>query len=101
MNQTTEAQGEDLAGRVAAGRAKILDQLRLVIVGQDEVVDQVLIALFTGGHCFREDDAGTIRVGKRADLTVMDVDPFRADGPALRRGAVLLTLSRGRVTFQR
>ncbi|MBK7905162.1 MAG: amidohydrolase [Gemmatimonadetes bacterium] len=50
---------------------------------------------------FDEDDAGTIRVGKRADLTVMDVDPFRADGPALRRGAVLLTLSRGRVTFQR
>ena len=51
MNRTTEAQGEDLAGRVAAGRTKILDQLRLVIVGQDEVVDQVLIALFTGGHC--------------------------------------------------
>ena len=37
--------------RVAAGREKILEQLRLVIVGQDEVVDQVLIALFTGGHC--------------------------------------------------
>jgi len=51
MNRTTEAQGEDLAGRVAAGREKILEQLRLVIVGQDEVVDQVLIALFTGGHC--------------------------------------------------
>jgi MoxR-like ATPase len=51
MNRTTEAQDEDLAGRVAAGREKILEQLRLVIVGQDEVVDQVLIALFTGGHC--------------------------------------------------
>ena len=50
---------------------------------------------------FDEEDAGTIRVGKRADLTVLDVDPFRADGPALLRGAVLLTLSRGRVTFQR
>jgi len=51
MNRTTEQQGEDLAGRVAAGREKILEQLRLVIVGQDAVVDQVLIALFTGGHC--------------------------------------------------
>lgn len=50
---------------------------------------------------FDEGDAGTIRVGKRADLTVLDVDPFRADGAALLRGAVLLTLSRGRVTFQR
>ncbi len=51
MQKTTEAHGEDLAGRVAAGREKILEQLRLVVVGQDEVVDQVLIALFTGGHC--------------------------------------------------
>jgi MoxR-like ATPase len=39
------------AARVQAGRARILGELRKVIVGQDEVVDQVLIALFTGGHC--------------------------------------------------
>jgi MoxR-like ATPase len=39
------------AERVQAGRQRILDELRKVIVGQDEVVDQVLIALFTGGHC--------------------------------------------------
>jgi hypothetical protein len=50
---------------------------------------------------FDERDAGTIAVGKRADLTVLNVDPFRADGAALLRGAVVLTLSRGRVTFQR
>ena len=50
---------------------------------------------------FDEQDAGTIAVGKRADFTVMDVDPFRADGAALMRGAVVLTVSRGRVTFQR
>ncbi|MDR1989664.1 MAG: AAA family ATPase [Acidobacteriaceae bacterium] len=39
------------AERVADGRARILDELRKVIVGQDDVVEQVLIALFTGGHC--------------------------------------------------
>jgi len=39
------------AEQVAEGRARILAELRKVIVGQDEVVDQVLIALFTGGHC--------------------------------------------------
>src|SRR6516165_7250905 len=39
------------AEKVAAGRERILAELRKVIVGQDEVVDQVLIALFTGGHC--------------------------------------------------
>jgi MoxR-like ATPase len=39
------------AERVAAGRERILAELRKVIVGQDEVVEEVLIALFTGGHC--------------------------------------------------
>jgi MoxR-like ATPase len=39
------------ADRVQEGRERILAELRKVIVGQDEVVDQVLIALFTGGHC--------------------------------------------------
>jgi MoxR-like ATPase len=39
------------AADVQAGRDRILQELRKVIVGQDEVVDQVLIALFTGGHC--------------------------------------------------
>src|SRR6476661_1260043 len=39
------------AERVAAGRDRILAELRKVIVGQDEAVEQVLIALLTGGHC--------------------------------------------------
>ena len=39
------------AEKVAAGRERILNELRKVIVGQDDVVEQVLIALFTGGHC--------------------------------------------------
>ncbi len=39
------------AERVAEGRERILAELRKIIVGQDEVVEQVLIALFTGGHC--------------------------------------------------
>jgi MoxR-like ATPase len=41
----------NFADRVQAGRTRILDELRKVIVGQDAVVDQVLVALFTGGHC--------------------------------------------------
>jgi MoxR-like ATPase len=41
----------NFAERVQDGRARILNELRKVIVGQDDVVDQVLIALFTGGHC--------------------------------------------------
>jgi MoxR-like ATPase len=41
----------DVARRVAQGRERILAEIRKVIVGQDHVIDQVLIALFTGGHC--------------------------------------------------
>jgi MoxR-like ATPase len=41
----------NFAERVQLGRERILTELRKAIVGQDEVVDQVLIALFTGGHC--------------------------------------------------
>jgi MoxR-like ATPase len=41
----------NFAERVQDGRARILAELRKVIIGQDEVVDQVLMALFTGGHC--------------------------------------------------
>jgi MoxR-like ATPase len=35
----------------ASDRAQMLDQLRRVIVGQTEVIDQVLAAIFTRGHC--------------------------------------------------
>src|ERR671910_2726575 len=41
----------NFAERVQKGRAQILTELRKAIVGQDEVIDEVLIALFTGGHC--------------------------------------------------
>lgn len=33
------------------GSRKIYDELRKIIVGQDRVINQVLLALFTGGHC--------------------------------------------------
>ncbi len=48
MDSTTAGQ---VAERVVAGRARILTELHKVIVGQDEALDLVLTALFTGGHC--------------------------------------------------
>src|SRR6185503_637849 len=50
MDSTVEQAGA-LAETVAEGRQRILSELRKRIVGQDEVVEQVLMALFTGGHC--------------------------------------------------
>jgi MoxR-like ATPase len=48
--QTTDGLSA-VAERVAQGRERILAEIRKVIVGQDAVIDQVLLALFTGGHC--------------------------------------------------
>jgi MoxR-like ATPase len=37
--------------RLTAGRAQILAELSKAIVGQKEIIEQILIALFAGGHC--------------------------------------------------
>jgi MoxR-like ATPase len=37
--------------QIIAGRARIQTELAKVIVGQKEVIEQLLIALFAGGHC--------------------------------------------------
>jgi MoxR-like ATPase len=42
-------------------RDRILGQVRKVIVGQDEVLDQILIALFVGGHCLITGLPGTAK----------------------------------------
>jgi MoxR-like ATPase len=63
------------AERVAEGRERILSELRKVIVGQDEVVEQVLIALFTGGHCLITGVPGlakTLLIKTIADILDLD-----------------------------
>src|SRR3954454_11603788 len=47
--------------RFHAVRDGIVKQVREVIVGQDEVLDQVLIALFVGGHCLVTGLPGTAK----------------------------------------
>ena len=41
----------EMVERLTAGRAQIEAELSKVIVGQKEVIEQILIALFAGGHC--------------------------------------------------
>ncbi len=40
-----------LVARMKEGREKMIHELKKVIVGQDHVIEEVLIALFGGGHC--------------------------------------------------
>jgi MoxR-like ATPase len=42
---------QELVEQILSGRTRILDELAKVIVGQKEVIEQMLIALFAGGHC--------------------------------------------------
>jgi MoxR-like ATPase len=42
-------------------REKILQQVREVIVGQEDVLDQILIAIFVGGHCLMTGMPGTAK----------------------------------------
>src|SRR5437763_14582409 len=63
------------AEKVAEGRERILSELRKVIVGKDEVVEQVLIALFTGGHCLITGVPGlakTLLIKTVADILALD-----------------------------
>jgi MoxR-like ATPase len=61
---TTQLEPEVLKARVdrfRAAEADIVRQVRRVIVGQDEVLEQVLIALFVGGHCLITGLPGTAK----------------------------------------
>src|ERR1700722_16335235 len=54
----------DLKARVARFqkvRDEIVTQVRRVIVGQEEVIEQVMIALFVGGHCLITGLPGTAK----------------------------------------
>jgi len=46
-----EAGAAEMLEKLKEGRQRILHQVRRVIIGQDEVVDQVLLSFFAGGHC--------------------------------------------------
>ncbi len=51
---TAQAASQDdlsLVKRMQEGREQLVEQLRKVIIGQHDIVDELLIALFAGGHC--------------------------------------------------
>src|SRR5580704_8665532 len=61
---TTQLEPDVLRSRIARFReveAEIVRQIRRVIVGQEEVLEQVLIALFVGGHCLITGLPGTAK----------------------------------------
>ena len=60
----TQTEAEQLKQRIARFRevqTSIVKQVRRVIVGQEEVLEQVMIALFVGGHCLITGLPGTAK----------------------------------------
>jgi MoxR-like ATPase len=68
MNDTAQPNFEldsgatrELVGQFRASMQRIRDQVRRVIVGQDEVVEHLLISLLVGGHCLITGMPGTAK----------------------------------------
>jgi MoxR-like ATPase len=70
-------QPDDLAlvQKMQQGRDQIVAEIRKVIVGQDAVIDELLIALFAGGHCLVTGVPGlakTLLIKTVADILQVD-----------------------------
>ena len=53
QEQALEIENQDdiaLVKRMQDGRDQIVAEIKKVIVGQDDIIDELLIALFGGGH---------------------------------------------------
>ncbi len=54
MTNNSSGPGSDGARRLAHARERIVSQLEQVIVGQQSVIEELLISLFSRGHCLLE-----------------------------------------------
>ena len=55
------AQTEELVSSFGASMDRIREQVGLIIVGQDEVIDNLLVTLLVGGHCLITGMPGTAK----------------------------------------
>lgn len=83
---------------------QVIDQPDRGILDETQRIDlDTALAAFTSGTAFvnHDDDAGAIAEGMRADLAVLDRDPF--DGPAdqIHTTQTLSTIASGRVVHER
>jgi len=64
-----------LVRRMQEGRDQITAEIRKIIIGQEEIIDELLIALFAGGHCLVTGVPGlakTLLIKTVADILQVD-----------------------------
>ena len=61
LAEADTAMTEDLVASFSASMDRIREQVRLIIVGQDEVIDNLLVTLLIGGHCLITGMPGTAK----------------------------------------
>lgn len=76
MAETSAAEtGTGVFRHIQETRQAILREVRKVIVGEDEAVNQVITALFAGGHCIIQGPPGTAKTALIATLArVVDLE---------------------------
>lgn len=60
--------------------------------------------LWSAYAAFRDEETGVIVIGRWADLTIMDVDPFVLAGTAPEKilgGRIMLTIANGKIVYER
>ncbi len=73
-----------------------------VLAPEQRIDLQAAIAAFTRGSAFvnHDDDAGSIEEGKRADLVVLDRNPFDREAGPVGQTRVVTTIASGRVVYE-
>ena len=61
VDQIGSDEARDLVQRFQTATGKIREQVRGTIIGQDDVVDNLLVTLFVGGHCLITGMPGTAK----------------------------------------
>lgn len=49
--EISEIDGADIVAKVKSAREKISSELKKVIIGQEEIIEEIIISLLTRGHC--------------------------------------------------
>ena len=72
-----------------------------VLLATQRIGLQAALAAFTRGSAFvnHDDEAGSIEVGMRADLAVLDRNPFHGPPDQIGATRVRMTLAAGRVVY--